>query len=144
MSFTTDLAAGIAVHLDAAGVGVWRPNGGYADTDTAIVMKAMPQQPHRCIALTAYANLDDPLLPLGQVAVQFRCRGTDPRHPDDDADAIFDLLHATNHLLLGGLRVVQMFRQSSAQLGQDSTGRWERADNYYATVQQPTSHRPQA
>lgn len=145
MGYTTQLTAGVAAWLAGRGVGKWLPDGGaYADTDTALVMKALPQAPDRAIAVTAYSTVDDPRLPLGVVAVQLRSRGTsDPRDVDDIADAAFHELHAATHLDLDGLRVVQALRQSVAQLGQDDTGRWQRSDNYYLTTQHPTVNRPE-
>lgn len=141
--WTTQLITGLAEHLAAAGVGVWRPNGPiYTAAEVGILDRAVPQSPDRLITLAAY--------PLGSTmqgmadhdtAVQIRLRGTtDPRVCDDLADAVYELLNSASNLTFGGVRVVQMWRQSYTSLGQDGSQRWERSENYYLQTMRPTGH----
>lgn len=64
--------------------------------------------------------------------MQVRLRaGRDPRHVQDAADALFDLLHGREHYQLGGVHVALSWRQSQAWIGQDEHGRMELTANYY-------------
>ena len=133
MGWTVDLVTGVAELLDAAGAGVWNPTGIYDVDDTAIVVgPTIPQTPDRIVCLTPYPVEDTPGLPEVVIAIQVRCRGTTvPRTAEDQADAVYDVLHGASGLTLGGVPVAQMWRQSSAPLGPDTSGRAERSDNYY-------------
>ncbi|MEU4234184.1 minor capsid protein [Nonomuraea sp. NPDC026600] len=143
MSWTTDLLTTIAVHLDAQGVGDWKPAGGYISTDTAIVFGRLPTTPDRAIALAAYGvdqGADDPVNTDGTQGVQLRLRGTtDPRVVDDIADRAFDSLQGLQVPAAGILLVT---RRINAPMGVDSNQRWERADSYNLLVHRPTTLRP--
>jgi hypothetical protein len=142
--WTSKLLTGLAEHLAANGVGVWHPDGSaYAAGETGILIRSIPPTPDRIVTLAAYpvaagyVGLSDIT-----VGIQVRLRGgTDPRDCDDLADDIFDLLDSTSHLTLGGIAVVQLYRQSYASLGQDGNRRWEASHNYYADAMRPTSNR---
>ncbi|GAA3455876.1 hypothetical protein GCM10018962_77100 [Dactylosporangium matsuzakiense] len=144
--FTTKLLTGVAELLAAAGVGAWRPDGSpYAAGETAIVLGGMPPDPARVVLLGAYPVVDDVAQPESTIGVQLRTRaGADPRDVQDLDDAAFDALQGLSQQLVGGVWVVQMYRRSSAALGQarDVTDRWERTSNYYAEVMRPGAHRP--
>jgi hypothetical protein len=142
---TSSLLTGLGEQLAAAGAGTWRTTGAYTDGETAIVLGRTPEGPDRVIALASYPVDDDPQIPVSVLGVQVRCRGTaDPRVADDLADSVFDLWHGAMNVLVGDVRVVQILRQSSTPLGQDQSGRWERSDNYYFTVQRPGRNRPES
>lgn len=140
--WTSRLIAGLAQHLDDAGVGVYRPTGAYQASETAILDRAIPTSPDRIITLAAYpVGSSAPGLADHQTAVQIRVRGLqDPRDCDDLADAIFERLDGAEHLTLGDVKVVQMWRQSYTSLGQDQLGRWERSENYYLDAMRPTAN----
>lgn len=141
--WTTNLITGIAELLDVAGVGEWRPNGpGYTTSEVGILMRDVPPQPDRVITLAPYPVAS----PVGMAdyvqGVQIRCRGTgDPRVCEDLGDAIFDLLDSASQLKLGGVSVVQIYRQSYTSLGQDGNGRWESSSNFYVEAMRPTINR---
>jgi hypothetical protein len=143
--WTTNLITGIAELLAAAGVGEWRPSGpAYTADEVGILMRAIPQQPDRVITLSPYPVTS----PVGMAdivqGVQVRCRGTtDPRVCEDLADTTFDLLDSASRLTLGGVSVVQIYRQSYTSLGQDGNGRWESSSNYYVEAMRPTVNRPE-
>jgi hypothetical protein len=141
--WTSRLLTGLADHLAANGVGVWRPAGAYEAGEVAIVVRAIPQSPDRLITLAAYI-LEDvaPGLADSDVGVQIRVRGTtDPRVAEDIGDAVFDLLDSAEHLSWGGVLVTSVARQSSAPLGQDTNDRWEMSHNYRVEAVRPTSNR---
>lgn len=144
--WTTRLLTGLAEHLAAAGVGTWHPDGApYAVGETGIVLGAMPAEPERCIVLAAYPVSEDVAQADVTVGVQIRTRaGSDPRDVVDLDDAVFEQLHGAERLDLGGVLVVQVYRRSSASLGQarDSNARWERTSNYYVDAMRPTVARP--
>lgn len=146
MGWTTDLLEGVAEYLAAGNVGVWRPTGpAYAAAETAIVMGAAPPAPDRVICLASYPVSDDVQHGNVVVGIQVRTRaGTDPRDVQDLDDDVFARLHGLTHTTFGDAYVMQLYRRSSAALGQtrDGTDRWERVANFYADAIHATTHRP--
>ena len=142
--WTSRLLGGIAQRLEDAGIGTWRPDGAaYAAGETAIVIRAVPQAPDRLITLTVYpVGTDLRGMQDHTTGVQIRVRGTtDPRVADDLADAIFDDLDSLGRASVGGIAVVDMWRQSYTSLGQDSAGRWERSENFYVQAMRASDAR---
>ncbi|MGI5178672.1 minor capsid protein [Dactylosporangium sp. CA-152071] len=141
--WTTNLITGTAELLAAAGVGEWRPNGpSYTANEVGILMRDVPPQPDRVITLAPSIVAS----PIGLAdfiqGVQIRCRGTtDPRVCEDLSDQVFDLLDSASRLTLGGVSVVQVYRQSHTPLGKDGNGRWESSSNYYFEAMRPTVNR---
>lgn len=145
MSFSYDLAAGLAQLLASEGIGVWRPAGVYAESEIGITYRARPASPRRLIAISPYALSDSVSLSQSLIGVQVMCRGgdRDPRGQDDLADAVFDLLHGMQQARLAtGVLVTHSRRVSSLSLGQEpANGLWARSDNYYFDVHYPTRRR---
>jgi len=143
MGFESDLLTGIAELLDEYGAGNWSPNA-VPTAEPAIVLGRIPQSPERIISLAAYGVATDPKLTDSIVGVQVRVRGsTAPMAASDIADDVFDALHGQTDVELGAgtahaLWTVAIAWQSSADLGPDSNGRYERSDNYYVTVNRPS------
>ncbi|GHE38802.1 hypothetical protein GCM10018785_05430 [Streptomyces longispororuber] len=73
------------------------------------------------------------------VQVRMR-RGRDPREVEDLADDVFDLLHNRRGLVLNGVHVALIWRQSQAPMGQDVHGRQEIAATYYLRATRPSPH----
>ena len=141
--WTSRFLTGLAELLAAGDAGTWRESGVYQPDETAIVIRAVPQQPDRLITLAAYPiGSTSPGLADHETGVQIRVRGAgpDPRDCDDLADAVYELLDGAHNLTLGGIPMVQMWRQSYTSLGKDSNSRWERSENYYADTMRPTSN----
>ncbi|MEV6297853.1 minor capsid protein [Actinoplanes sp. NPDC051861] len=141
--FTSRLLTGMAEHLADAGVGTWDPTGtAYADADTAIVIRAIPDRPDRLITLTAYpVDRNLPGMADHWVGVQVRLRaGPDPRDCDDLADEIFDLLDGARDLTWSEIPVKQLERRSYTSLGQDGSRRWERSENYAVDAMRATAN----
>ncbi|MGW4467470.1 minor capsid protein [Micromonospora sp. NPDC004704] len=142
--WSSRLLTGLAERLDAAGVGVWRPDGTpYAADEIAIVLRDVPTQPDRVITLTTYPLAGD-LQGMADhlTGVQIRVRGTeDTRVCDDLADDVFTELDSAARFEVGGIPVKQMWRQSYTSLGKDTNRRWERSENYYVEAMRPTQHR---
>ncbi|WP_240742115.1 minor capsid protein [Micromonospora zingiberis] len=140
--WTSRLLTGWAEDMQAAGIGVWRPDGGvYQAHETGIVIRAVPDRPDRLITLAAYP-LGTALAGLAdhQLAVQIRVRaGQDPRDCDDLADAVHDRYDGAAGVTWGGIAVVQVWRQSYTSLGDDTNGRWSRSENYYLDTMRPTA-----
>lgn len=130
MGWATDLLTGLAEHIDDAGIGTYEATAAYnpASTTPVITFQSLPDQPVSAIALAYFSSGG-----TGGVtaAVQLHIRGTeDPTSPDALADALWTLLDNASGLLLGGVHVALMYRQTSAPLGIDSFGRWTRSDTY--------------
>lgn len=139
----TDLVPLIATHLAANGIGVWKTNGKYLTTDLAIVDSTPPQAPENAITLTQYVVQDDGALSDSTTGIQIRARtaGRDPRTTKQLLQQVFNLLHGATHLDLDGTHIVQILRMSGSNLGPDSNGRHEAADNYYLQHTTPTPNR---
>lgn len=141
MSYTGDLLDGLAQYLAAAGVGVYRADGVFAATDTAIVVGVMPSAPDRVVCLTAYPVTDDAALTDTTTGVQVRTRtGPDPRTTDALDDAAFDVLQGASLLAFGAAQVRLITRVSGAPMGADAAGRIERSSNYYVRANRPALH----
>lgn len=140
--WTSRLLTGLAEHLAAAGVGVWRPAGAYTAGEVGITIRSVPQSPDQVLTLAAYPiGSTLPGLADHRTAIQIRIRGTtDPRVCDDLADAVYELLDGASRLAWGGIAVVQVWRQSYTSLGDDTNGRWERSENYYLDTMRPTNN----
>jgi hypothetical protein len=103
----------------------------------------MPPEPERVVCLTAYPVRDHIEQADVTVAMQVRTRaGRNPTEVQDLDDAIRDLLHGLEQTELGGISVVQMYRQSSAALGRDANDRHERVSNFYVDAMRPTARQP--
>lgn len=142
---STALMGGVALLLDAEGIGVYRTTGAYDPGEVGIVFGLLPGAPPEAIAVNAYTVEDDPTQPTGITGVQVRLRGADadPRPVMDRADAVFALLQGAYMLTLPNDVVIgQAWRQMSAPLGTDQQGRYELADSYYCRIDRPTPHRP--
>lgn len=141
--WTSRLLAGLAEHLQAAGIGVWRPDGpSYTAAEVGIVIRGIPTSPDRIITLAPYVVASPPGLADVTQGVQIRVRGTkDPRVAEDLADSVFDRLDSAHGITWGGIPIVQVYRQSYAALGADANGRWETSSNYYVEAMRPTAHR---
>lgn len=137
----TAFATGVAQLIDGAGIGVW--NRDYTSDQALIVLQDVPTTPDRIISLTAYTVLDDLELNDSMIALQVRTRGdTKPSTVMDTDDAIFALLHGLHDATIGGVPLAIMRRVSALSGPKDANQRWERASNYYASVNWPTAHRP--
>lgn len=141
------LMDGTARLLDHIGAGTYRPDGdAYQPEEIAIVLGLIPAEPASAIAVTAYTVEDHETQPTGITGVQVRLRGqgTDPRPVMNRADTVFSALHGAYMLTLpgpDGLIIGTAWRNSSAPLGTDDTGRYELADSYYCRIDRPTTHR---
>ena len=147
MGWETNLLTGIAEHLHAHDVAVWRPDGAaYTAADTAIVLGAMPPHPDRVVLLNLYPVGSDG---IGDVTegLQVRCRaGRDPRTVLDLSGAARDVLDGLAAVNLGGVWVSQIFHRSGEELTalpsvDVQADRVERVDNYYIQASRITALR---
>lgn len=123
----------IADALHAAGVGTYRPSGGYAAGDTApIFFSRTPATPDRVITITVYPVAADHI-----AGVQVRARGSAgaTTSAEDLADTIRATLHGREDLPGIGL----LTWQSGARLGFDTQQRDEFALNFYALTDDPAT-----
>lgn len=143
MSWTRTLAHGLAEHLAAEGIGVYRPAGNYLENEVGIVIGTVPAAPARVLVLSPYPLVDDADQADSVLGLQVRARsgGPDPRESLDRLDDVFDLLHGATHLDLGGALVHLAMRTSSVPMSRDQSGRYEHADTYQLTAHRPTRHR---
>lgn len=134
--------AAMAQRLHDANVGVYRPNGGYVATDTAIVFGPLPSNPDRVIALTLYLALDAQVEARSVYRMQVRMRGkvNDSLDPGDLSDAIFPVLHGIVGVdLTPDIHCVDSRRLNISPQGIDGNRRTERADNYEFILNLPTT-----
>lgn len=140
MSWTADLAHGLALRLAAAEVGVYRPGGVYRDDETGIVIGFVPAAPPRVVVLSCYGLADDVDQADSLIGLQIRVRvgSPDPRDAYELLDAVFEELHGATHLTLAGVVVHLAERTASTPMGRDQNGRYEHADTYRLTAYHPT------
>ncbi|SCL16342.1 hypothetical protein GA0074692_6866 [Micromonospora pallida] len=140
--WTSRLLTGLALHLQAAGIGTWRDSGIYQANEVGITIRGIPTSPDRIITLAPYVVASPPGLADYTQGVQIRVRGTrDPRVAEDLGDSVFDALDSAHGLVWGEIPIVQVYRQSYTALGADANGRWESSHNYYVEAMRPTSNR---
>lgn len=150
MAWTKNLLTGLAVHLAANGVATWYDDDPFpaAPPLPPVALRSLPDKPDRAYSLDAYTEVDLEDAGLSDVttAVQLQSRGTDPDDCDDVADAVWNVLHGARMLTLGsGLTAVHIsliYRRSTARLGIDDHGRYERSCNYYILASRPNVNRP--
>lgn len=133
------LIVGLCEHL--ADVTPWVYSDELAGTVQLAVI-GVPDQPDRVVVVNTYGDAwQDPTSPVGGIMVQlrFRSRRDMPLDVKALATTAFDVLHGATHLTLGGVHVDSIYRDSYAELGRDSTRRWERTDNYQMTVDLPST-----
>ncbi|TCO64386.1 minor capsid protein [Actinocrispum wychmicini] len=143
MSYTADLAHGLAGYLAAAGIGAYRPGGVYREDEVGIVIGTVPASPGRVVTLSVYPLVDDVDQADSLLGLQVRVRsGTpDPREVLDLLDAVFEILQGTTHLYFHDVEVHLSQRIASLPMRQDSNKRYEHADIYQLTTHRPTYHR---
>ncbi|SDL17875.1 hypothetical protein SAMN04488074_109206 [Lentzea albidocapillata subsp. violacea] len=143
MSWTRTLAHGLAEHLAAEGIGIYRRAGSYLESEVGIVIGTVPAAPARVLVLSLYPLVDDVDQADSVLGLQVRtrCGGPDPREALDRLDDVFDLLHGATHLDLGGALVHLAMRTSSVPMSRDQSGRYEHADTYQLTAHRPSRHR---
>lgn len=137
MSTSRDLRTGTAQALADAGVGTYRPAGGYTASDPApVFFGKMPDTPDRCIVVTVY-----PLPAPHQWGVQVRCRGArgSTVSAEDLADPARTALHDLRDLVWGGTGVDLLALASAARMGFDSADRDEVALNFRAVTSDPAT-----
>lgn len=140
MGHTSQLMTGLAELMEEAGLGVYRPDGVIEDYEVGIYLHRMPEGPDKAYALTPYPVEDTGLADVID-GIQIRMRaGPNPTEVLDMADAVRNLLHMREGTTFGELRVSLFWRQSQAQMGQDTHGREELTSNYYARSCRPSAH----
>lgn len=132
------LLIGLAELLDAAGVGEWSPDGVTAEGGTGIYLIRVPESPERIISLRTYDSIDDAQLTEMTQLVQVRVRGgKNPLEALRISGEVYAVLHGLNgvHVCAAEpLHVVLLSRESEADIGPDSLGRYERTENYAAQL----------
>ena len=137
----TALIRGLAAALAAAGIGAWSTTVAYAPSVVGIYDGPIGSDTVEGIGIETYA-VQDAVDSRSIVGVQFTMRSATRSALRDRAEAVFVLFHAAWGPSFGGVRVAQMLRQSSADLGMSESGAYLRVDNYYLTVNRPTPNRP--
>jgi hypothetical protein len=137
MEIRERLLIGIAELLGNAGAGTWSPNAAVSDPGTGIYVIRMPEEPVKIISVRTYDGDDDPKLTEMTQMVQVRTRGgKNPLEALALADSAYRVLHGLRGVFVCAaepLHIVQMYRESEADVGPDTLGRFERTENY--TVQ---------
>lgn len=144
MAYTTDLktaiAAAIAANPDAEYNLTWKATGSYTTAESGIYIDVRSQNDGTQLVISDYPVVDDPTLSTSTVGIQFAITGS-VKDTDKIKDDIFNMFQNFPSGTLGNVRIVNAFRQSGANLGQDGSGRVSRTENYYFQVHRPSSHR---
>lgn len=134
--------AGFGQLLMDGEIGKW--NTTFIETDVGIVDGGLPASPANAIALASYGVSDDPTLSDSTLGLQVTTRTdkADPRPTARLTSKVYDLLHGMAGVVLpGGVYVVDCYRQSWTNLGQDENNRWREVSNFYVTVHRPSKYR---
>lgn len=150
MNFENALLFGVANDIannPTAKVKLWsegnkdgEPNAAQPTGSTAIFFGVWPEVIDS-VTLNTYPVSDDPSLSDSQIGLQVTIRSADMMKVKDIADDVFNRLHGRQAGMLGNVRLVQAFRRSGADLGQDGSERYGRSENYYLTVHRPSTNR---
>ena len=138
------LLVGAAQLLATAGVGVYDPARTWtaADTETAIVLGELPQDPPNAVALEFYPVRDDPKTTDSTAAIQIRDRGDEnPVTVLDRDDVIFDALHGLHDTTVNGVPVVLVNRLNLMPMSTDDQHRRRTVANYYWQIARPSPYR---
>lgn len=137
---------GVARHLHAQGVGKYIEQGDtdsyFTKDDVAIVIGSMPTDPDKVICLGAYGGTESSEVSWDSPMVQVRTRGNpqDDLGPDDLADAVRFVLHQARYVPAGAGSLSSITRSSWVPLGEDSSQRGERSDNYRVLMSNRTAY----
>lgn len=139
MTVESDIVTGLAQLLNDLGLAVYKPAGGYAATDVAVVFGELPTSPDTAVGITLYGSTDEVKENLSRYRVQLWTRGAanNSLGASSIASPIFDALQGREGFQLGSVYVVQMFRTSLMPMGMDANKRYERSDNYVLDVNTP-------
>jgi hypothetical protein len=143
----SDLLAGLAGRLAAAGRGTYSTTDPYTGDVVGIVLGGMPAAPDRAIAITTYAGTESSSNePYDTVMVQIRVRGTaDESVSRTLAQAVYDDLHGLGITRLpGGALIVNAVGQNGGPIaiGTDANNRHEHVVNLRVEHHNPTALRP--
>jgi len=142
VSDLSDLLAGLAQLFDDEGFGTYNQSGVFTADQTGITIKAVPEKPDNLIVITPTFTIDNAEMNDSTQGVQIRFRGSaDPRSVLDRDAAIFDRIHGMHGVVIGGMNVVLVSRQSSLPWPQDQNQRCEHSSNYSVQVARPTRYR---
>lgn len=134
MELRTRLLTGLAERLHAAGAGVYDPDGVVADPQTGIYLIRVPEAPLKIISLRTYDSDDDPKLSDMVMMVQARTRaGKAPLDVLRLSGLVYGALHGLERVWIceaEPLHLIQVYRESEADVGPDERGSWERTENY--------------
>lgn len=145
MSWTEDLAAGLAQAADAAGVGTFEPSvpiESMTSDQKPIVIGPVQAQPDVQIGITPFNFSADPAMADVIQPVQFWIQGSDRTTVNGIADAIFDWLHGLTNFTLNGIPCPLAVLYSDAEMGVDDAGRRARSVVYDISANRQTASRP--
>lgn len=137
---TRSLLTHIAGILSDNGAGVYKPTTGYETSDTAILMKTMPDKPDRCITLNWVPADTNPAIPHMTGILQVACRGNPDRPLDSDdlADTCDTWLDGLTQSDCGDGTVVNLCNhRNTVNMGQDDLKRWVTAVQYTVKLDVP-------
>lgn len=136
------LVTGMAVFLDANGIGVWQATGIYQPGVLGIYDTVDPHQPDS-IMLTEYPVSDaggDLADSVRGIQIRIKTEGQNPNPTRNLGHQTFGQLHSRAGFTLDGQYVQKCERQSSAYLGYDGEGHTE-THNFYLYLTLPTPNR---
>jgi hypothetical protein len=146
VAWTDALLTGLATYLHDGVTITYKSAAPYLPGDAGpVFLEDVPAAPDAAITLATYPVSTDPELNDVVQGLQVRTRTGRAGFAADSAlaDAVFDRLHGAEGLDLGnGVHVTRIQHISGAALGEDTSGRPERTDNYYVTTNRPSLHRP--
>lgn len=125
----------LAGTLAARGVGVWKPEGGYTASETAIFYGPIGSTPDRAIGITRYGGSPDATYDgdRGPRLIQVRVRGA--RNSTLSADDLADAVDAVLRRMPRTAGLSSAWASGPLPLGTDGNGRTELSLNYSVTLE---------
>ena len=139
--FETELLRGIAAHLSTESAGYYHATDAYPADVRGIFITEAPSTHPSAITLAAYSVTDDTSGVDTTVGVQVRFREATVAECGNAAGAVFQALQGRWGVVWGTVRISRVFRRSSAPLGPNAEGLYERTDNYYVDAGNPAPGR---
>lgn len=113
----------------------------YAKGEIGIYLEVYPEVADTTVTLAEYTVSDDTSLSDSIVGVQVTIRSADRYKLARIRNDLFNLFHGRHGGKIGTVTLISAVRSSGTNVGQDTSDRLGRLENYYLTVHRPSPHR---
>ena len=136
-----EMVEALAVIFTDLGVGTYSPSTP-TTAEPLLTLMNVPSSPNQLVTLSIYGQVEQHVsIAIGTMSLQVRTRSRPNMWRDcaKAASKVFEFLQGKEGLMLGSIHCPSIERSSFAWLGQDTSQRWERTDNYNIMVDLPAT-----